>query len=526
MITGSKRLLCLMLAALMLPVAALATIASSEESLVLGMVSESTTRLHPLLITERDFMALTSLVYEGLVRIDDNYQPRPWLAERWEASGSGGTWTFTLRENAYFHDGRPVTAADVVATINEILRIATDEASPVKGAYASLRYMISSATALDERRVEISTRRSNYGVLFAMDFPIIPADQLQQDNPVGTGPYQLGSFVPKDYLQLNAFPFWWDGQPVIKEIMCIFHKGSRELISSYEYNRVDAVLTRSLTAAQYRSGATTLNLSYRTRQLETLLLNNSSPELSDVKVRRAIRYAISIDAIANSTYMNMVTRTDMPLTPASWGYKELPGVFIQDVNEANRLLDEAGWTDSNDDGIRDRFVDGQRKNLSLSFLVYEEPDNAVRISTAHQIASMLSAVGVEARVTPLGFTEAAARLKAGSFDMALAAYNLDAVPDPGFLLISGNTGNYMRYKSEAMDALFKKLRGGTDDKVMDKDSYAAVLHQIQDLFAEDCPMICLFYRNGAVITRRMYTTARNLREPDPLRGIERGGQLP
>ena len=279
--------------------------------------------------------------------------------------------------------------------------------------------------------------------------------------------------MPKDYLQLNAFPFWWDGKPVIQEIMCIFHKGSRELISSYEYNRVDAVLTRSLTAAQYRSGASTLSLSYRTRQLETLLMNNGAPELSDVKVRKAIRCAISIDAIDNTTYMNMVTRADMPLTPGSWGYKDIPGAFVQDANQANRLLDEAGWTDSNDDGIRDRFVDGERKNLSLRFLVYEEPDNAVRISTAHQIASMLSAVGVEARVTPLSFSDTAARLKAGTFDLALAAYNVDAVPDPGFLFISGNTGNYMRYKSEAMDKLFTAAR------TMDKDSYTATLHQIR-----------------------------------------------
>lgn len=516
---AGRRLLALLVALLMLHAQALAVTVSKENAFVLGMVSVSSKRLNPLVAEERDFMALGSLVYEGLVRIDDDYQPRPWLAERWESSGSGGTWTFTLREGAYFHDGSFVTSADVVATINEILRMANDAESPTKGTFASLRYMISKATALDERRVEISTKRNNHGFLFAMDFPILPASQLNQDNPVGSGPFQLASFVPQDYMLLKAFDFWWDGKPALREIMCIFHKGSRELMNSYEYNRVDAALTRTLTAAQYRSGTSTLNLSYRTRQLETLLMNNRAREFEDVKVRKALRYALNVDAIANTSYLNMVTRTDTPLVPGTWTYREMPGAFIQDVQKANQLLDEAGWTDSNNDGIRDRYVDGKRQNLSLRFLVYEEQDNAVRISTAHQIASMLSAVGIEARVTPLSFEDTLARLKAANYDIALAAFNVDAVPDPGFLLISGNTGNFMRYKSERMDSLFKDLRS-----TMDKEAYQQKLHEIQQLFAEDCPMICLFYRNGSVISRRMYTGARNLREPDPLRGIEKGAQ--
>lgn len=518
-IRAPRRLVCLIAALMLLMPPALATTVGKQDAMVIGLVSLTTERFNPYQASERDFMALSSLVYEGLVRIDDDYQPRPWLAERWEASGSGGTWVFTLREGLQFHDGTPVTAQDVEASAKEILRLATEEGIENRGAYASLRYMISKITALDERRVEISTRRQNYGFLFAMNFPILPAAALQADNPPGTGPYQIASFVPRDYALLTANPLWWDGSPELLEIMGIFHSGSRELISSYEFNRVDAVLTRSLTAAQYRSGANTLNLSYRSKQLETLLMNNRAAELQDVKVRQAIRHAINVDAIANSTYMSMVTRTDTPLIPGSWMYREIPGTFIQDIAKANQLLDEAGWQDSNSDGIRDRYVDGVRKNLSLRFLVYEEQDNSVRISTAHQIAGMLGAVGIEARVTPLSFSDTLARLKAANFDLALAAYNVDTVPDPGYLLISGNTGNYMRYKSEAMDALFKELRA-----TMDKEAYQAKLGDIQELFAADVPLICLFYRNGAVITRRMYTSARNLREPDPLRGIEAGSR--
>ena len=94
---------------------------------------------------------------------------------------------------------------------------------------------------------------------------------------------------------------------------------------------------------------------------------------------------------------------------------------------------------------------------------------------------------------------------------------MDMVPDPGFLLMSGNTsvGNFSRYRNEDMDALFKTLR-----TKVDPNEFAQALAAIQQKFVEDVPFICLFYRSGAVLTRKMYTTVRDVRELELLRGIE------
>ena len=135
------------------------------------------------------------------------------------------------------------------------------------------------------------------------------------------------------------------------------------------------------------------------------------------------------------------------------------------------------------------------------------------------ISDYLAAVGIEAPVTTLTFSEAKARLSARNFDLFLASFQMDAVPDPGFLLMSGNTGNYGNYKSTAMDKLFKELR-----TAMDAATYESLLHQIQDQFAQDCPMVCLYYRSGALLTRKVFTTVRDVREPEILRGIESIGR--
>ena len=131
------------------------------------------------------------------------------------------------------------------------------------------------------------------------------------------------------------------------------------------------------------------------------------------------------------------------------------------------------------------------------------------------ISDYLAAVGIEAPVVTDSFTNISNRLRAKNFDMAIAAFQMDTVPDPGFLLMSGNTGNFCGYKSTAMDNLFKKLR-----EAVDYGKYQDILWQIQDQFAQDCPFVCMYYRSGALLTRKVFTVVRNVREPEILRGIE------
>ena len=109
------------------------------DSLSVGIQSTKTNAIQPLFPLERDMMSIYELVYEGLVAIDDDYLPTPALAESWEMSNGGKTWTFTLRDNVSFSDGTPLTANDVVATAQYILNRATDLYVDDKGYYRNLQ---------------------------------------------------------------------------------------------------------------------------------------------------------------------------------------------------------------------------------------------------------------------------------------------------------------------------------------------------------------------------------------------------
>ncbi len=511
-----KRMLCLLLALMLLPAFALAE--SVQDSLVVGLVSYRTYEIRPLVPQERDIMSLYALIYESLVTIDDNGIPQPLLAETWTETGGGNTWTFTLRENVTFSDGTPLTAADVAASGNYILNLSNAEVAD-KGFYQNIRYMVSSFEAPDDRTVVVKAKRDYYGVLYSMTFPVVHQSQLETASPLGTGPYMINSFAPGSHLWLTANPNWWQMQPQVTEIMATLFPSNKELITAYEYGQVDTAITRSVAAAQYKSGINSLSIAYSTRQLEVLLLNNGTFEFEDVRVRQAVRYAINTNLIAQNVYMGMTIDADTPVPSDSWLYYDQESSFTYNPQKAIALLEEAGWTDTDGDNVMDKVVDGKKRNLHIRLFVYEDPENDVRFETANMIVDMLAEVKIQVKVTTMTYGEEEEALRAGSFDMALCAFQMDVVPDYGFFLRKGNNQNYCRYVSSEMTSLIDTLRTQED-----QHDFAYTTQTMQQVFANDAPFICLFYRSGAILTRKMFTTVRSIREFELLRGIEAFGR--
>ena len=515
-----RLLLILLLTTLLMP-ADQAFAENVGTSITIGIQSTKTLTLRPFEPQERDMLSIYNVVYDSLVTIDDDYLPQGSIAESWEESSGGKTWIFHLRSDVRFSDGTPLTAADVVASANYILDKARDENITDHGFYSNLNYFVKSITAKDDHTVVVTAKTSKsdtryyYGILYQMTFPIVPASQVSADNPCGSGPYVVSQFQAGDFMVLEANTNWWKTQPFVRQIMVSFHDAPKAVIDSYEYNRVDAVFTRSIAGAQYKTGTNSVSMSYRTNQLECLLTNNSARELTP-EVRKAIRYVIDRKKIISSVYSGMAVLTNFPFYPGTWMYNDgLDSLFTINLDEARRLLEEAGWEDSDENGVLDRTdSEGKLSQLSLRFYVYEEPDNDVRLEAANMIAEQLAQVGIECRIEPMTIANVREKLKAGSYDLALVSFAMDVCPDPGFMLTKGNSGNYVRYKSDRMTTLCNDLR-----KEVSQNGFRQKLMEIQSLFAEDCPFICLYYRTGFVITRYMYTTCRDVREYELLRGI-------
>ena len=516
-----KRLLALLTILCLLTGCTVSLAENVGDSLVVGMVSTRTTEIRPLTPQEAGMVSLYNVVYESLVTVDDNGIPQPYLAEKWEENNSGETWTFTLRENLRFSDGSPLTADDVVASAQYLLTLAKNEEAEDNGFYQTMRYTISSISKADERTVIVKAARKYYGVLYSLTFPVVPAAQVEQANPLGSGPYVISAFEPGSYMQLDANANWWQTQPQVRQIMASFFSSNKELITAYEYGRVDTAFTRSVAAAQYKSGISSLSIAYNTRQMECLLMNHQAFPMDSLKVRQAIRYAINVNQISNNVYMGMTLDSDAMVPSNSWLYDDsLESTFVYNPDKARQLLEEDGWTDLDNEGPLDKIVNGDVKHLYLQLITYEDPDNDVRYETANLIEEMLAEVGIGiSKNTAVSYQDMQSKLQSGAYELALCAFQMDVVPDYGFMLRKGNTGNYMRYVSNDMTNLIDQLR---DSENQTDFAYASMA--IQQQFANDVPLICLFYRTGSVLTRKMYTTVRNIREFELLRGIEAFGR--
>lgn len=514
-----KRILCFLLTAMLCLGLIPALAENVEDSLIVGIYSTRTTEIRPLNPQERDIISIYNMVYESLVTVDDNGLPQPLLAETWTETGDGKTWTFTLRENVTFSDGTPLTANDVVATCKYLLAMAASEDANARGFYQTLRFMISDISATDDRTVVIKAKRTYYGMLYALTFPVVPASQVDSPNPLGTGPYIISSFEAANYLWLKVNENWWQTKPQVKEIMVSLFSSNKDLITAYEYGRVDTAFTRSVAASQYKSGINTLSITYNTRQLETLLLNHDAFPLGNLNVRKAIRAAIDSNLISTNVYMGMTVDADTPISSGSWLYYDQESSYKYNLELAQQLLADEGWSDTDGDGILDKVAEDGKKNFVLRLFVYEDPENDVRFETANMIVDMLNKLKIKVNITTMTYSQEAEKLSAGAFDMALASFQMDITPDAGFLLMKGNTGNYCRYVSSEMTSLFNTLRTNQN-----QSDYAYTMQAIQQQFTNDVPFICLFYRAGAILTRKMYTTVRDIREYELLRGIEAFGR--
>lgn len=487
------------------------------DNLDVGIISSKTTQIYPLMPVERDIINVYSLVYESLITIDDHGMPAPYLAKSFDMSG-GNTLKFEIRDDVYFSDGRQLTAHDIAACGNYIIEKALDENASCQGYYSLLASNIKHFNADSDFSLSVQTIRPYFISLFSLDFPVVPADSIDTANPPGSGPYIIDKFQPGTYIWLKANEKWWKHRPSVKTMFINFYQSNKKLISDYEYGRLDTVITRSIAAAQYKSGIGSLSIPYRTNQLEMLVLNNSEYRLKDIDARRAIMKAIDVDLLINRIYMGRAARAFTPFPTSSFMYHDLEQYYQYNLEEAKQLLSNLGWEDTDEDGVLDKIDEkGNLARFVLRLLVYEDPENDVRLETANRIKSMLESLKIAVNIQQVSMPKATESLLAHSFDMALVAVQTDDAFDPGFLLISSNgkMGNYGRYRSKEMDKLFENYRSKSNPSEL---VFAAA--QIQQKFTEDIPFIPLYYRTGSILTRRVFTTVRDIRENEVFRGIE------
>ncbi len=456
---------------------------------------------------------LYELMYDTPVGLDldGNYVPE--LAETWSVSDDGRTWTLDLVDNAVFHDGTPLTSADVKFTL-ELWRDNAD--FPFLPSYPDVFETIETP---DDQTVTITTPEPIGNFESRMVFMYIVPKHIWEplDDPVafenlemiGSGSFAMAEYRQGEFTRLAANQDYWAGAPHVDEVIFQTIENPDARVTALRNGEVDMITEMPNTAiAVLRDDR---NVTVATGEplapsLRDIFFNvvtselcpaedgvcSGHPALRDLQVRRALAHAVDKQQIIDVVLLGLGT-PGLSLTPTGlgpWFASEVQD-YPFDLDEANRLLDEAGYADANGDGVRECLADQDCDDLTFRFNFPSDSDTGPR--EAELVKGWWNQVGVEIEIQALD-PDTLTSVCCPTFDFDVIMWGWGSDPDPGFLLGAtlcseidsgfSETG----YCNEAYDALYDQQAVETDPDVR-----LDLVHQMQQILVDDLPYIIPYY---------------------------------
>lgn len=448
--------------------------------------------LNPLLNEDKSVDEVLKLVYDDLIGLDENLKPTPNLAESWRLDGS--TITINLRTDVRWHDGNQFTAKDVAFSIDTITK--SQDISPYKVCVSN----ILRTTIIDDYTIEILFSEAYSGAVYSLNFPIISSEYYQGEDvlnsyknmiPLGTGAYEFESFDNMKQLSLKKNPAWFKGSPYIDKINAIVIPKKDAELHAFEQGQIDFLNTDIVDWEKYSGTKETTIHEYTTNYYEFLGFNFNNWILNNTLVRQAIAYAIPRNEIIQKIYLDHAVATDTPINPNSWLNSNKDLRYNYDISKAKELLNQAGFVDTDENGI----VEKEGYEFRISLLVNE--DNAQRVEVAAILQQSLKNIGIDLAIDIQNYDEYMKRLTEKNFEAVLGGWKLSTIPDLSFAFKSSQIAegnNFISFNNPTMDSLLDQTHLSVTESSM-TESYK----NLGNFIIEELPYISLYFRNAAVL---------------------------
>lgn len=458
--------------------------ASGKDSLVI-VTSSDVLSMDPYRYDEGPTNQIMLHIYEAMVAQNADMSFGPCLAESWETSEDGLTWTFHLREGVKFHDGDVMDSGDVVASI----KLASNPDSP--SAYSSYTSSFESVEAPDANTVVIKTERPNPLMLFDVaqlyvlkqEIAEVGTEEQVADNVIGTGRYKFVEQVKEDHIDLAANEDYWGEVPAIKNVRFrpITNEATRTAtmltgdvdftidVSARDIDRLDA--TEGISVIKQK-GLREIYLNLDSREDSPLFPGQKNP-MSDVKVRQAMYLAIDEGTIIKNI-MNGCAYEMNSVVPEDYvGYTEVTREAY-DPEKAKELLAEAGWDGSHE-------------------LVFSVPTgNSIREQAAVIIQQNLQEIGIKTKIESADFATHLTKVREGNYDLGLIGSG--GSPDPSECVINFKPDHINNFSHLSDWTIYNTGAEGEhafnfEDRKVNYDNY-------QELLVEQVPFCFLYFQNN------------------------------
>lgn len=334
-----KRILTLLLALVMLT-AVLCGCGDGKKShtgISVGIAQDLDDSLDPHKMTAAGTREILFNVFEGLVKPDENGYLIPAVASDYVIADSGDTFTFTLREDVKFHNGRTVTVGDVVYSISRVAGL--DSGTPLIAQFAA----VTSVEATDDKTVVIKTNEPYVEFLAYLTAAIIPGGSDPAEGLIGTGPFKFVSRKAQENIVLERFDDYWGEPAKLEKVTFKIIENANLLVMSLKSGAID--MCAHLTSAQAAELGDDFTVVEGSMNLvQALYLNNAYGPLADVRVRQALCYAVDKQAVLDLVSDGKGSPLGSSMYPAFGKYyNDLSNYYTRDLDKARALLKEAGY---------------------------------------------------------------------------------------------------------------------------------------------------------------------------------------
>lgn len=457
-------------------------------------------RVNPLYASENEVdQDLTELVFSGLVRLGPDGAVVPDLAAEMPAlSDDEATYTFKLRKGLKWHDGEPVTSRDVEFTVKQIINPDFKGDTALADGWVGTTIETPDAATvvvhLKQASAPFLARSATVGILPEHLLGSLTAAQMQvapfNGHPIGTGPYKLQS-IDSHEATLVANENYHLGRPGIAEMKLRFYPDYSTAARALASGEVRGLLVReSLTEAQMtdlqKIKGMKIEQPHRGDYIVLYLNNDRAAYFQDERVRRAISLALDRRTLTDKVFLGLATPSSSPIAPGSWAYSAEYDQPDANIEEAKKLLKEAGWEPHPTTGIL--LKDGGEFRFTI-----RTDNDPTRVAVAAEVARQLEPLGIRATVASTTFSVLRRDfLQERQYDAAITGWAQGPDPDPYSGWHSSQMGpaglNLANFSDAVADELIAKGRTSNDIDVR-KDVYK----QLQEVWSDLEPGIILAY---------------------------------
>ncbi len=451
------------------------SMAQAQQSLTIGLQLEPP-HLDPTSAAAGAIdQVLYSNVFEGLTRFGSDGSVNPGLAESWNISDDGLSYTFHLREGVTFHDGTAMDADDVVFSLDRAR--AQDSANAQKALFAG----IADVAAVDANTVKVTLSAANGNFLFNMawgDAVIVAPESIEniKSQPIGTGAFMFSNWVQGDKIEVTKNPNYWGTPAKLDTATFKFISDPTAAFAAMMAEDIDvfAGYPAPENLPQFKADARFQVLVGSTEGETILSTNNKKPPLDNVKVRKAIAHAIDRQAIIDGAMFGLGTPIGTHFAPHNPDYVDLTGNSAYNPELAKLLLAEAG------------LADGFTTTLKLPPPSYARRGGEI-------IASQLRAVGIHTEISNLEWAQWLEQVFRGKdFGLTIISHT-----EPFDIGIYARPDYYFQYDNPDFQALNTKLTGETDPA-----KRSALLAEAQTMISNDYVNAYLFQLAVATVAKK------------------------